>query len=514
MSNPRIFIVEDEGIVAADIEDQLKRLGYEVAGQAASAEDALERIRQTRPDLVLMDIILRGKLDGVEAARLIAEQNDIPVVFLTSHGDPSTFRWASHTGPFGYVLKPFDERELRITIEMALQRHTAEQRLRQMERWLATTLKSIGDAVITTDMSGQITFMNPIAQKLTGWTDTEAIGRSCMAVFRAVEAKSGQPIPSPVQRAMQEGAVVQLDSPILLRTRSGSEIPIDDSAAPIRDDKGAVTDAVLVFRDCTERLRVEAEVRALNEQLEQRVRTRTAELDAANKQLESFSYSVAHDLRAPLRAIQRFAGLLAEHHAKANDAEAQRCIGIVSENAERMGQMVDHFLHLARISRMALRMRPIAMPDLVQSILAELELPSRHPNVQVELHALPDAEGDEGLLRQVWINLLSNALKFTKKNPKPHIEISGRTEHGHTRYSIRDNGVGFDPQQAEKLFLTFQRLHSSDDFDGTGVGLSIVQRIVQQHTGRVWAEGEVGRGATFHFSLPSGEREPSHGKTT
>jgi PAS domain S-box-containing protein len=508
MPNTRIFIVEDEGIVAADIEDHLKRLEFDVAGNAASGEDAVSRVAEARPDLVLMDIVLRGEMDGLEAARQIREQFDIPVVFLTSHADPSTFRWASRTEPFGYVLKPFDERELRITIEMALYRHRAEQRLRQMERWLATTLNSIGDGVIATDIQGRLTFMNPVAQQLTGWPLVDALGRDCMEVFQAIEAGTGQPVPNPVLRAIEEGVVIQLEPHTLLRGRGGRVLPIDDTAAPIRDDDGNVTGAVLAFRDRTERLRAEEEVRQLNEQLEQRVRLRTAELDAVNQELESFSYSVAHDLRAPLRVIQGFADLLAERQAQTADTEGQRMVSIVSESARRMGQMVDEFLNLAMLSRQAPNLRTVRMTELVHAVLEELQVATRQPAAEVKVGELPVAVGDEGLLRQVWMNLLSNAVKFTGKTAVPRIEVSGRLEGEEVSYCVRDNGAGFDMRYAQRLFSAFYRMHPPAEFEGTGVGLSIVSRIVRRHGGRVWAEAEVGRGASFYFALPADSRRP------
>jgi CheY-like chemotaxis protein len=198
MLGKRIFVVEDEGIVAADLEDRLKSLGYSVAGSAASAEDALSIISDTQPDLVLMDIVLRGEMTGIEAADRIRLTADIPVVFLTSHADTSTLSRACQTEPLGYLLKPFEERDLQVTIELALYRHEAGRKLRRMERWLATTLNSIGDGIVATDNAGRVTFLNPVAEGLTGWSASPSPGpavsscdsRSTSRATRSGRAKS------------------------------------------------------------------------------------------------------------------------------------------------------------------------------------------------------------------------------------------------------------------------------------------------------------------------------------
>ena len=504
MLNKRIFIVEDEGIIAADLEDRLKSLGYPVAGTAASGEEALARIPATMPDLVLMDIVLRGEMNGIEVADRVRQNLDIPVVFLTSHGDTATLRHACCTEPMGYLLKPFEERELHVTIELALYRHQAERKLRRMERWLATTLKSIGDGVVATDTEGRITYLNPVAELMTGWKVSEAAGHDLMEVFQARDEITGELIANPVLRAMREGVIINLNLHTRLHSRDGRIIPIDDSAASIRDDQDRTTGAVVIFRDCTARILAEAEISALNEQLKQRVQARTAELTEANKDLESFSYSISHDLRAPLRAINGFSGMLTERHQQELCPEAQRLLGIISQSAAQMGRMVDDFLNLARVGRQSLQCNPcIDMNLLVREVVRELRLEDRHPAPLVILRPLPSAGGDHTLLRQVWTNLLSNAVKFSGKHPQPVIEICGHEAGGEVSYQVKDNGAGFEMQYAEKLFGVFQRLHREEEFPGTGVGLAIVHRVIDRHGGRVWAEGKLDSGATFYFTLPA-----------
>jgi two-component system sensor histidine kinase/response regulator len=237
-------------------------------------------------------------------------------------------------------------------------------------------------------------------------------------------------------------------------------------------------------------------------QLQQRVREHVVELEAANRELETFSYSVSHDLRAPLRAISGLSNILVESYSTTMPGEAQQLLQRIISSAERMGQLIEHLLRFARLSKQSLTKRPISMDAMVRQVLEDLqkELTNRH--VAAQVGELPDVVGDPVLLQQVFVNLLSNAFKFTRHSDHPEIVVGCQQGEGEQIYFVRDNGAGFDMQYAGNLFKVFHRLHSADEFEGTGVGLSLVQRIVQRHGGRIWAEGEVGKGATFYFTLP------------
>ncbi|MCP4612068.1 MAG: response regulator, partial [Planctomycetes bacterium] len=235
MSKKKIYIVEDNRLVAADLVGILKRLNYTVVGKSTTGEDAIKQIIQLQPDLALIDIGLEGEIDGLEAARQIREAGDITVIYVTAYSDRETLERAKITEPFGYVLKPFDERELRVTIEMALYKHQIDRELKESRQWLQTTLQSIGDAVIATDIDGKIKFMNPVAESLTGWSQAEATGRDIMEVFRIVNEKSGQAVENPVEKVFRSGKIVGLANHTVLIAKDGRKIPIDDSAAPILD---------------------------------------------------------------------------------------------------------------------------------------------------------------------------------------------------------------------------------------------------------------------------------------
>ncbi len=258
-----ILVVEDEVIIAQDIQRTLIQLGYDVPAFAVSGEDALEQVTAIQPDLVLMDIHLSGAIDGITAADEIRRCYDLPVVYLTAHSDEATLRRARITEPYGYILKPFEERELEIAVDIALYRHSVESKLKQMERWLATTLKSIGDGVIATDTQGTITFMNHMAEALSGWMLSEALGRPFEEILHLVHETSHIRVESLVTRVLRDEMVIEIEQDTVLVTRTGQDIPINDSAAPIRNDEGAITGVVIIFRDITARKQVEQQLRHL-----------------------------------------------------------------------------------------------------------------------------------------------------------------------------------------------------------------------------------------------------------
>ena len=248
-------------------------------------------------------------------------------------------------------------------------------------------------------------------------------------------------------------------------------------------------------------------LRMENEELQRRVRERTTELEAANKELEAFSYSISHDLRAPLRSVGAFSSILLQEHSSRMPAEARRLLDIVTTSARRMEQLIEDLLRFSRLSRQPLSKQPVDIPALVQATLQELRQQENDRQINVTVGELPNCVGDQSLLKQVFVNLLSNAFKFTRQREKASVEVGCQRQEGETVYFVRDNGAGFDARYAEKLFGVFQRLHSAEQFEGTGVGLSIVQRIVQRHGGRIWAEGKVDEGATFYFTLPDSGKQ-------
>jgi len=274
---------------------------------------------------------------------------------------------------------------------------------------------------------------------------------------------------------------------------------------------GAVV--ALLTQKVTQRKQEQEELRRINETLEQRVLARTAELDATNKELEAFSYSVAHDLRAPLRHMDGFIRLLKKHAWTSLEEKNQRYLGIISDSARQMGLLIDDLLAFSRVGRAELQLLPVSLQQLVQEAMQELREETQGRDIAWKIGQLPEVMVDRSMMRLVMINLLANAVKFTGKRDRAEIEVGTSPDEAEgIVVFVRDNGVGFDMEYADKLFGVFQRLHPAEEYEGTGIGLANVQRIIHRHKGRTWARGEVGEGATFYFSLPRATEATTYAK--
>lgn len=411
------------------------------------------------------------------------------------------------------------------------ERKQTEQQIRRMGKHYQALIEKAPDGVVLIDSEGKFKFISPSAEKIFGYPKNGLLGEKPSPFVHPDDLPE---VLATFQQIIEMPSIVPT---IQYRFRSGDGQWrwVESTFSNLISDE-SVEAIVVNFREITDRKVAEEEIRKLNEDLEQKIAERTLELEnrsrelmdnktallnlvedlniksdelllstkkleAANKELEAFSYSVSHDLRSPLRAISGFVRILLDDYEHLLDDEGKRICNIIQTNAIKMGQLIDDLLSFSRLIRSELHHTHIDMNSMVQTSIQELGSNYNLESYSFSIEDLPSASGDANMIKQVWINLISNALKYSSKSKKPKIEIGIKPESGPTIYFIRDNGVGFNMEYAHKMFGVFQRLHSANEFEGTGVGLAIVQRIINRHQGRVWAESELEKGAVFYFTL-------------
>ena len=375
-------------------------------------------------------------------------------------------------------------------------RKRAEEALRESEERFRGIFENARDGILLGDVeTRQLMLPNPAMCRMLGYTEEELAGMNVDDIHPREDLAG-------VARQFEKQSRGELlvAEHIPMRRKDGSVFYADVTSVPLRLHGRSLL--VGQFRDITERKKAEEEIRRLNAELEQRVKQRTVQLQAANQELEAFAYSVSHDLRAPLRHVSGFAEILQKRAGGLLDEDCARLLRNVMDSARHMGMLIDDLLSFSRTGRAEMYKTDVDLETLLREVLEEIEPDLRGRRVAWQIHSLPHIVADRSLLRQVLANLLSNAVKFTAGKEEARIEIGSRDEEEEVVVSVSDNGAGFDMKYAHRLFGVFQRLHRSDDFPGTGVGLANVRRIIRRHGGRTWAEGEVGRGATFYFSLP------------
>ncbi|MFO0878267.1 MAG: response regulator [Gemmataceae bacterium] len=497
MALSRILIVEDEIIVARDLEAQVAALGYLPLGPVNSGEAAIALAEAHRPDLILMDIRLQGELDGVETAEVIHRQLGLPVVYLTAHTDDQTIRRARVTVPFGYIIKPFEERELRTVIEMALYKHQAERRLQAAARLHEVTLAGIADAVLSTDAAGMVALVNPPAEALTGWPSAEAVGRPLDELLALEDEMTGQRL-GPADVA--PGVPVDLR----LIPRDGQPCVVDCRVSPLTDERGRAGGWVLVFRDITSKRQVEEQRRRLEAQMLQA------------QKLESLGVlagGIAHDFNNLLTGILGYTNL-----AVYQLPEVSPVRGLLQEAEKaacRAAELVQQLLAYAGMGKFVIQ--PVNLTTLVQEMAALVRtMASRRATLQLELSdELPAIEADPTQIRQVVMNLITNAAEAlvsrdgvvtvrttTCQLDGPAIQADEAFAEAapglYVVLEVSDTGSGMAPETLRRIFDPF----FSTKFSGRGLGLAAVQGIVRSHRGRIRVQSERGKGTTFQVYFP------------
>jgi PAS domain S-box-containing protein len=425
--------------------------------------------------------MLKGNLTGPVEYQML--KKDGSVFFVEANANVLRDAHDNASGIL-YFQRDITERK---KIEAALSE--SEAKFREMAELLP-------QIVFETDITGNLTYLNKQAYKLSGYPEEESlIGKSSVSFY----------IPEDRERAVENikrsiaGTKSAISNEYTMMRKDGTTFNVLVYSNPVfKDSKPVGLRGIIV--DISEIKMAHTEIKTLNEELEQRVAKRTEQLEMVIKEMESFSYSVSHDLRTPLRALDGFANILIQDYAPLLDDEGKRMLQIIIVNANKMGALIDDLLAFSRLSRQEMQYSPIDMHALAYSSF--IELVPENQKIEFRIQPLSKATGDVALLRQVWLNFISNAIKFTSKKSNRVIEVGMMTEDSENIYFVKDNGAGFNMDYSNKLFAVFQRLHSPREFEGTGIGLSIVQRIIQRHGGRVWGIGKVNEGATFYFTIP------------
>jgi len=485
----RILIVEDESIVAFNLQQRLSQMGYEVPAVAASGAETLSLAQQIVPDLVLMDIHIDGQMDGIETASMLQQRRSVPVIYLTAYSEDATLDRARETRPYGYLIKPFSERELHATIQMALERQSVEEALTHSQQLLQQALDAASMGALEIDTQTRTIHITGHTHELLGWPANKTFTLDDLLAL--VEPADRAALSARLQRSLQELQVVSEE----FRVRTGGQ-----SWRWIKFDAGAWPDQRMtgVMQDISPRKLAEQKLQRLNDGLEKLVEERTAALNQSVKELEAFSYSVAHDLRSPIRAIVGFSQALLHSPSL---SEAQAMAQRIAEAGQNMGQLIDALLNMSRLSQAPMQLTLVNLSQVASDIMDQLMRLDPERPAQARVAPGMEAMADLSLVHSVLDNLLRNAWKFSALSPVTRIEVGMETQKGETVFFVRDNGCGFSMRLHEKIFGPFQRLHSEQEYAGTGIGLTIVQRIVMRHGGRVWAQSRPGAGATFYFTL-------------
>ncbi len=463
-------------------EGAMRNYGYteeEIIGKDAKIIYAPEDIESGAVERFITTAYEKGVAES-EFQRVRKDGTRFPAsVVITRRNDASG-------RPIGYLLMSSDIRD----------KKEAEERLRYASQYARSLIEASLDPLVTINPDGKITDVNEATIKVTGIAREELIGTDLSNYF--TEPDKARVVG--YREVLEKGFVINY--PLTIRHILGTTTDVLYNAAIYRNEAGELQGVFAAARDITELKHAEEEIKKLNEELKRYI----IQLESANKELEAFSYSVSHDLRAPLRAIDGFSRIILEDYLDKLDDEGKRVLSVIRNNTQKMGQLIDDLLLFSRLGRQELRASGIDMGKLARAVSEELKLAVPERKLKFNINTLIPAQGDQAMIRQVFVNLLSNAVKFTRPKERAVIEVDGRSEGNENVYTVKDNGVGFDMQYVDKLFGVFQRLHSSEEFEGTGVGLAIVQRIIHRHGGRVWAEGKVGEGATFYFTLPRGTK--------
>lgn len=485
----RVLLVEDEAILAMNLEQMLREMGYAVLPLVASGEDAIDLAKRHQPDVVIMDIHLAGKMNGFTAATQIQSFLDAPIVYLTGHSDDATLNEATLTGPYAFLVKPVSRNELTACLEVVLHRHAMDRKLRESEDRYRSIVENINDALVIHDFNGRIIDVNENSCNMFGYARDELIGAN-VSLFSSPEALCYQ---------TQKIAEIRQTPSLVFEThcagRDGMHVPVEVSARVVSRELGGVIQCFL--RDISERKRQEQRIKEMNESLEKTM----AEKDRL------FTI-IAHDLRSPLTGLLAFTRVLAEKVDAFSAEDLKKCAREMKLSAEGLFELLENLLEWSRLQQGLFENEPalLVLEDLVEKNIGLLHTVSRQKKIVMENHIPANliAYADGAMVKTLFRNLLGNALKFSRKGGR--VQVFAESDGTMITVAVQDEGVGMDAEERDGLFKP-DRVHSRKGTDGergTGLGLVLCAELVQRMGGTIWLQSSPGQGTTFFFTLPSG----------
>lgn len=502
---PGILVVEDEAIVAFDFQQRLKRMGYTVTGVAHNGAQAVKIAAETRPELILMDINLGPGMNGVETAMLIQEKQDLPVIYITANSDTDTVNRAAESSPFGYILKPFEDRELQTAIQLGMAKHQVEQRLKESERRFSATLSSIADGVIATDPRGRIEFFNHAAEAITGKHSSGVLGVDLRTAFSLQDDGTADATVETLFNFAPDHPLPGNSHTALLLQGTGCKIPIEYRAAHIHDERGAFRGTVISFSDISARRQAEDNVRRSQEQL----RESHLRLTEKHEELQSFYHTVSHELKTPLTSAREFVSLVLEGLAGRVSKTQKEYLGIAQESCDQMRTCINDLLDVTRLKtgKLSAVFKSASVGQLARRLVLRLTPAAKRKRIRMTCTVkagVPRLLMDETRIAQVISNLLNNALKFTAEGGAVSLTVQPSADPAYVEILVADNGSGIAPEHLPRIFDRLYQVRGpkADSCMGLGLGLFICRELVDLHAGRIEVESKEGEGSRFQVTLP------------
>jgi PAS domain S-box-containing protein len=505
----KILVVEDEAIVAMHLSELLKSKGYDVVGVAADAKTAIKKYAAHQPDIILMDVTIKGKKDGIELAKDILAEQGAPVVFLTAHADDETLRRVQSIAPHGFILKPFKDAELCMVLEITISRFQEERRLSKERKFLQSTLMSIGEAVIIADKDGQVRIMNDKAAELTEWDKHNVLLQPVERVVRLIEENSRQELECPVLTALRENRTIYLARKTYLISKTGKEIPIVDSAAPIHGEENSVVGAVMVFFDSSQQAEIPM-------QEHQNWLTRIEE--AKKEAVRHIAAGMAHNYNNVLAVLLGNLQILRYASEQKNADAMEKHLHSVEKSAKRAALLTEQLVGYTGQGKMCIS--KVNLNDVVHAVIEEQRAELEKIEVKLSLMPhLPEVQGDARQLRHVIEHIVRNSVEaiqekaMAEKNFVGNIHIETKTEAPYATQpdgvqkhvvcvAVHDNGVGIAPEHQNRIYEPFFSMKKGFF---AGLGLSMVQGVVKNHGGEISCRSQVGQGTTFFVRMPAAE---------